>query len=112
MVRAMLHSQNAYKIPALRVYGYVCKTNLASNTACRGFGCPQAMYGIETIIRRMADFLDKDVVQISEMNLQKEDDVTHYNQKITYCTLQKCWDECLEKANYVSLKNQVEEFNR
>lgn len=32
-----------YKWPALAVAGVVCKTNLPSNTAFRGFGGPQAM---------------------------------------------------------------------
>lgn len=41
MDRALLHADAAYKIPNMRVVGFVCKTNIASNTAYRGFGGPQ-----------------------------------------------------------------------
>lgn len=43
MERAIFHCDNAYNIPNLRVTGYMCKTNLPSNTAFRGFGAPQSM---------------------------------------------------------------------
>lgn len=60
----MTHVENAYKIPAIRVVGYLCKTNLPSNTAFRGFGGPQAMFSAETIIRHISDYLDKDVTKV------------------------------------------------
>ena len=42
--RAMFHATNSYKVKGpIRVKGYVCKTNLPSNTAFRGFGGPQGM---------------------------------------------------------------------
>jgi len=41
MERAVMHIDNAYKIPNVRVVGLCCKTNIASNTAYRGFGGPQ-----------------------------------------------------------------------
>lgn len=34
---------NCYKIPNIRGTGRLCKTNLPSNTAFRGFGGPQGM---------------------------------------------------------------------
>src|SRR5690606_35282076 len=36
MERAMLHSDNAYFIPNIRITGQVCKTNHHSHTAFRG----------------------------------------------------------------------------
>ena len=41
MERAVFHSDNCYLIPNIRLRGYVCKTNIPSNTAFRGFGGPQ-----------------------------------------------------------------------
>ena len=60
----MTHIENAYKIPCIRVYGYLCKTNLPSNTAFRGFGGPQAMFAAETMMRHVADYLNKDVIKV------------------------------------------------
>ncbi|XP_011496328.1 PREDICTED: xanthine dehydrogenase [Ceratosolen solmsi marchali] len=110
--RAMFHFENSYKIPAVKVYGYLCKTNLPSNTAFRGFGGPQGMFAAEHIIRHIADYLGRDVIQISEMNLYKEGDVTHYQQKLENCTLRQCWTECLASANYKERIEKVEKFNR
>src|SRR5947209_17856211 len=52
--RALFHLDNAYYIPHVEFSGRVAKTNLASNTAFRGFGGPQGMLVIEEIIDRIA----------------------------------------------------------
>ena len=52
--RAVFHLDNAYYIPNVEFSGTVAKTNLASNTAFRGFGGPQGMLVIEEIIDRIA----------------------------------------------------------
>ncbi|MBZ3870787.1 Xanthine dehydrogenase/oxidase [Sciurus carolinensis] len=44
MERALFHMDNCYKIPNIRGTGRICKTNLPSNTAFRGFGGPQGMF--------------------------------------------------------------------
>ncbi|KAH3859138.1 hypothetical protein DPMN_101854 [Dreissena polymorpha] len=54
MGRAMVHIDNAYKIPNLRVRGYVCRTHTASNTAFRGFGGPQGMMMTEQFVSNVA----------------------------------------------------------
>lgn len=41
--RALFHMDNSYNIPSIRGTGYMCKTNLPSNSAFRGFGGPQGM---------------------------------------------------------------------
>jgi xanthine dehydrogenase molybdopterin-binding subunit B len=46
----MFHLDNAYFIPELDFEGVVVQTNLASNTAFRGFGGPQGMVVIEAAI--------------------------------------------------------------
>lgn len=45
---------NCYKIPNIRGTGWLCKTNLASNTAFRGFGGPQAMLVAENWMDEVA----------------------------------------------------------
>ncbi|KAK5644720.1 hypothetical protein RI129_006020 [Pyrocoelia pectoralis] len=110
--RAMFHFENGYKIPNSRVFGYVCKTNLPSNTAFRGFGGPQGMFAAENMIRDIAEYLNKDVVEISQMNLYKEGDITHYNQRLDYCNLTRCWNECLESSNFYQRRVEVEKYNR
>src|SRR5690606_31505942 len=54
LMRAMVHVDNAYFIPNVRIRGLVCRTNVASNTAFRGFGGPQGMLVGEEVIDRIA----------------------------------------------------------
>lgn len=62
--RAMSHFENAYHIPHSRATGYVCKTNLPSNTAFRGFGGPQGMLVAEHMVRHVAAAVGKDPVEV------------------------------------------------
>lgn len=71
----MFHFENSYRIPVSEIHGYLCKTNLPSNTAFRGFGGPQGMFVAENIIRQIADYLNLDVVKVIL-------DIINYN----YCT--------------------------
>ncbi|CAH0750288.1 unnamed protein product [Diatraea saccharalis] len=110
--RAMFHFGNAYYIPNVEVTGHVCKTNLPSNTAFRGFGGPQGMFGAENMLRHVAAVLGKNPEDLSKLNLYRENLVTHYGQTLTHCTLQRCWDECVEKSGFVERKKNIECFNK
>ncbi|XP_076238841.1 xanthine dehydrogenase rosy isoform X2 [Calliopsis andreniformis] len=110
--RAMFHFENSYYIPACEVYGFVCKTNLPSNTAFRGFGGPQGMFAAETIIRQIAEYLNLDAVKVAEFNLYKEGDKTHYGQTLINCTLDRCWKECLLSSNYNERHASIQKYNR
>ncbi|XP_072938679.1 xanthine dehydrogenase-like [Epargyreus clarus] len=112
MERAIVHVDNCYFIPNIEVNGYVCKTNLPSNTAFRGFGAPQAMLAAEIMMRNIAEVVGKQYEDVASINLYQEGNLTHYNQTLTYCTLQRCWNECIESSNYWQRKKEVEEFNK
>lgn len=107
----MFHFENAYLIPNVRAQGWVCKTNLPSNTAFRGFGGPQAMLAGEHIIRDVARAVKKDVVEIAELNMYNDGDRTHYTQQLIDCNIRKCWTECIAQSNYHKRKAEVNEFN-
>lgn len=108
----MNHLNNAYFIPNIRSTGYLCRTNLPSNTAFRAFGAPQAMMVGEHIIRDIARAMDKTAISIMELNLYKENDKTHWNQALTLCTLGRCWSECLVQSDFYRRAKAVDEFNR
>lgn len=85
----MFHIQNAYKIPNLRIQGWVCKTNLPSNTAFRGFGGPQGMLAGETMMHHVARVLKRDYAELAELNMYQEGDKTHYNELIENCNVRR-----------------------
>ncbi|XP_051157348.1 xanthine dehydrogenase-like [Leptopilina boulardi] len=110
--RGMFHFENSYKIPSSKITGYLCKTNLPSNVAFRGFGGPQSMFLAENMIRDVAEFLRRDEMDLIEMNFYKEGDVTHYNQRLDYCTLERCWQECLRSSDFRRRQHEIAEFNK
>jgi xanthine dehydrogenase molybdopterin binding subunit len=111
--RAMLHSDNAYYVPNFSVEGRVWKTNLPSNTAMRGFGGPQGMAGMETIIDRIARFLKKDAIEIRFNNFygSKDRNVTHYGQTVENNRLHVIYDQIMKSAEYENRRKRIDDFN-
>ncbi|KFP44147.1 Aldehyde oxidase, partial [Chlamydotis macqueenii] len=109
---SLLKMDNAYKIPNLRCWAYACKTNLPSNTAFRGFGFPQSALVTETWITEVADKTGLSPEKIREINMYKENEQTHFKQKLDPQNLIRCWNECMEKSAYYRRKTAVNEFNK
>ncbi|KFR05533.1 Xanthine dehydrogenase/oxidase [Nipponia nippon] len=110
--RALLHLDNSYNIPNVSSMGVVCKTNLPSNTAFRGFGGPQGMMIAECWMSDVARKCGLPPEEVRKLNLYNEGDLTHFNQKLEGFTLRRCWDECLSSSSYHARKKLIEEFNK
>ena len=41
----------------------------------------------------------------------QDGDVTHFNQVLSGCSLQRCWEECKTQANYLTSREEIEHFN-
>uniref|UniRef100_A0A452HK53 FAD-binding PCMH-type domain-containing protein n=1 Tax=Gopherus agassizii TaxID=38772 RepID=A0A452HK53_9SAUR len=108
----VLKTDNAYKIPNLRIRGRACKTNLPSNTAFRGFGFPQSGLFTESWITTVATQTGLPQEKIREINMYKEVNLTPFKEELDATNLVKCWKECMEKSEYYSRKTAVEEFNK
>jgi xanthine dehydrogenase large subunit len=111
--RAMLHADNSYYIPHMLVIGRACKTNLPSNTAFRGFGGPQGMAGMETVIDCIARYLKKDAALIRRLNFygMTENNTTHYGQEVELNRLPEMYDQLLASSEYTSRRKAVQQFN-
>ncbi len=113
MERTMLHADNSYYIPNMSVTALVWKTNLPSNTAFRGFGGPQGMAAMETVIDRVARFLHKDPTEIRLKNFYGTEthNVTHYGQTVENNRLNLIYDKLIESSEYEKRRKEVNEFN-
>ncbi|KAL5009353.1 hypothetical protein ScPMuIL_014934 [Solemya velum] len=109
--RALFHIDNAYRIPNVHVTARMCETNVPSNTAFRGFGAPQSMFVMETMISAIAASLDLSPEYVREINLYQEGDTTHYNQLLTKCHISRCWEECKSRSDFSARRKQVDMFN-
>lgn len=114
--RAVLHLQNCYNIENCYILGKVCKTNIASNTAFRGFGGPQGMYLAESMMVDISERLDVDVELLRERNYHdktKLDQTTPYKQKVfPDYTVVDLVEQNKETSKYEEIKKEVTEFNK
>ncbi len=69
--RAMLHADNTYVLPAVRIESHRLRTNTTSATAFRGFGGPQGMIGIERVMDHIAHALKRDPLQVRRVNFYR-----------------------------------------
>jgi xanthine dehydrogenase molybdopterin-binding subunit B len=112
--RALFHLDNAYYIPHVEFSGQAMKTNVASNTAFRGFGGPQGMLVIEEIVDRIARRLGKSPEAIRELNLYRgkgETNTTHYGQEIEDNRIQRVWQELKQDAAFEKRRAAITQWN-
>ena len=118
--RAILHIDNCYYLPNLHIVGHRCKTNMQSATAFRGFGGPQGMFGIETVIEDIAHQLGKDPLDVRRVNLYQDPALsgdpgsltTQYNQPIEDWIGDQVIAQLEAEAGYRARREQVKAFNQ
>lgn len=111
--RAMTHADNAYYLPNALIRGTVCRTNYPPNTAFRGFGGPQGIGTIETILEEIAVSLKKDPLEIRRRNCYGIDDrsTTPYGQVVHNNHLPRLFDEIAQRGDYAARVADVASFN-
>jgi xanthine dehydrogenase large subunit len=117
--RAVLHIDNCYHLPNLKIISHRCKTNMQSATAFRGFGGPQGMFGIETVIEQIANTLGKDPLDVRLANLYRDPAVsgdagsmtTQYGQVIEDWVGDKLLAQLEAESGYRARRESVKAFN-
>lgn len=114
MERTLLHADNAYFLPNVKIKGRICKTNIPPNTAFRGFGGPQAIAVIENIIQEVAARLGKDAYEIRRLNCYGDAprNTTPYGQEVTNNLLPDILDQLAETSDYKKRLADAEAFNQ
>lgn len=130
--RAMLHADNAYFLPNVRIESHRLKTNTQSATAYRGFGGPQGMVGIERVMDHVAHALGMDPVELRTRNYydgikggaaprpaasprgisaKKKRNLTPYGQTVEDFVLGEMTDQLLDSADYAARRVAVAKWN-
>ena len=116
--RAMLHADNAYAIPAIRIESHRLKTNRQSATAYRGFGGPQGMVGIERVMDHIAHDLKQDPVELRQRNYYAApgtatgENTTPYGMEVSDFELHEMTAQLLESADYAARKAEIVDWNQ
>ena len=117
--RAMLHADNAYFLPNIRIESHRLKTNTQSATAFRGFGGPQGMFGIERVMDHIAHQLGKDPVALRQVNYYDAAaskpaaprNTTPYGMEVEDFILDEMTDQLLSTSDYAARVDAVRSFN-
>jgi len=133
--RAMLHADNAYDLPHVRITSHRLRTNTQSATAFRGFGGPQGIVGIERVMDHIAHDRGLDPVVVRQVNYydemadvvggaapqaapaprgiseQKKGNVTPYGMPVTDFILGQMTDALLVTSDYAARRAAVAAWN-
>ncbi|MBN2906668.1 MAG: xanthine dehydrogenase molybdopterin binding subunit [Rhodobacteraceae bacterium] len=131
--RAMLHADNAYFLPAVRIESHRLRTHTASATAFRGFGGPQGMVGIERVMDHIAHSLGRDPLAVRRLNYyaaasgpaggpsappsppedisNQKKPTTPYGMEVTDFILHEMTDVLAERAGYAARRAAVAAWN-
>jgi len=112
--RGLFHLDNAYYLPAVEFSGRVCKTNVTSHTAFRGFGGPQGMVVMEDILDRVARRTGLSPEEVRERNLYRgrgETNTTHYGQELGDERIVEIWNALLASTKFADRRSKIDAFN-
>ena len=111
--RAIFHSDNAYFLSDVVIDSYRCKTNTQSHTAFRGFGGPQGVIAIETILGDIARHLQQDPLDVRLRNLYgtTERNVTHYGMTVEDNILLPLLQKLEQTSQYQRRKKDISIWN-
>ncbi len=111
--RALFHLDNAYFLEHVDFEGRICRTNLPSNTAFRGFGGPQGMLVVEDALSRYAERTGRDPAEVRRLNYYGSEPRNRapYGQEITECRLETIHAQLMESSDYAARRDQLERDN-
>ena len=134
--RAMLHADNCYHLPDIRIESHRLKTNTCSATAYRGFGGPQGILGIERVMDHIAHALKRDPVAVRRANYYRGmaptgpgtgrriggpfsphpaqflPQTTPYHMEVQDFVADRMMDDLLTRAGYVARRAEIAAWNR
>ena len=110
--RTVMHSDNCYYLPDVRIVSHRCKTHTQSNTAFRGFGGPQGMLAIEHVVDEIARYLAVDPVTVRRVNFYGPGrDITPYEMPVEDFVADRLFDELERSAEYASRRAAIQAWN-
>ncbi len=114
MERTMMHADNAYYLPNVRITGQICRTNLPPNTAFRGFGGPQGVVVIENLLQDIAFELGIDAWDVRRLNAYRDGDESRntapYGQTVKDHVLLEIFDQLEKSSDYRARMTAAEDF--
>ncbi|MFM7697837.1 MAG: molybdopterin cofactor-binding domain-containing protein, partial [Limnohabitans sp.] len=111
--RAVFHTDNAYFLSNVDIVSHRSKLNTQSHTAFRGFGGPQGMMVIETVMGDIARQLQIDAFDVRMANLYgaAPRNTTHYGMEVPHNILPELMQQLADDCQYRQRREQVAQWN-
>ncbi len=111
--RTICHVDNAYFLENVEIISHRCKTNTVSNTAFRGFGGPQGMMAIESVMDDIAGHLQCDPLDIRRENFYGIHDrnITPYSMKVEDNVIHLIVDQLEKSSHYQQRRSRIQALN-
>ena len=118
--RAIFHTDNAYYLQDVDIASFRCKLNTQSHTAFRGFGGPQGVILIESIMGDIAHHLNMDPLDVRMRNLYSDEaiaetgqkrDTTHYGMRVEDNILQPLLAQLEVTCDYRQRVKAIAQWN-
>ena len=113
MFRTLVHAAGAYSVDNVRVDTYGVYTNKVPPGAFRGFGSPQVLFAVESMVDEASKRLEIDPVDMRMKNALREGYRTCTDHLLTESVgAVETLDKVNELSNWKKLNERVEAFNK
>ena len=111
--RAVFHTDNAYYLSDVQIESHRSHLNTQSHTAFRGFGGPQGMMVIETVMGDIARLLQLDPLEVRLRNLYgaAPRNTTPYGMTVEDNILPELMQQLAQNCQYQTRRQAVAEWN-
>lgn len=105
--RSLYHATATYRVPAARITGYACRTNLPPFTAFRGFGGPQAFLAFEAALDHAAQVIGMPRHELQRRNLLVEGDSLPCGMVLSDCRATPLFEDALGRFDFVKRRREA-----
>lgn len=103
--RSVIHAAGTYVCPNVEITGRAVATNHVPSGAFRGFGSPQSLFAIESLMDELAIRTGRDPAELRRLNIVREGDPTTAGQVIDHsCGLEETLDRVLQASGWKAKK--------
>jgi CO/xanthine dehydrogenase Mo-binding subunit len=103
--RSVIHAAGAYTCPNVSVTGRVVATNTVPAGAFRGFGSPQSLFAIESLMDELAAAAGIDPAEMRRINILREGERTSAGQVVDHsCGLEETLEKALASSGWTEKK--------
>ena len=106
--RGTVHAAGAYSVPNVKIDAYAVATNHVPCGAFRGFGSPQVLFAVESVVDELACKVGLDPAEFRRRNLLHEGETTATGYRIPgSCGLEETFNRAMERSGWARRKEEL-----